>query len=150
MEEPEPVAGNAGGIGRRREHAAGAVAGAAAGVLLGFLLGDRGVWIVAISVGALVAALVALAVSADRHRRPATAVAVALGLLVAGSLAALLALAGRVGESPWPAGVPLALWVLFGVLWLLPLLLTGLGYALTFELPAGDERDEPVEREEAP
>jgi hypothetical protein len=60
---------------------------------------------------------------------------VALGLVIAGSLAALLALAGRLGTSPWPLGVPLALWVLFGGLWLVPLALTGLGYALSFDAP---------------
>jgi hypothetical protein len=33
--------------------------------------------------------------------------------------------------------VPLALWVLFGGLWLVPLALTGLGYALSFDAPPG-------------
>jgi hypothetical protein len=62
-------------------------------------------------------------------------VAAVLGLLIAGSLAALLALAGRLETAPWPLGVPLALWILFGGLWLVPLALTGLGYALSFEAP---------------
>jgi hypothetical protein len=123
------------GVERRREHAAGAVAGAAGGLLVGFLLGERGVWIVALSAGALIGGLIVLAVAGERRRRRATAVAVALGLLVAGSLAALLALAGRLGTAPWPLGVPLALWILFGGLWLVPLALTGLGYAASFEAP---------------
>jgi hypothetical protein len=62
-------------------------------------------------------------------------VAAVLGLTIAGSLAALLALAGRLETAPWPLGVPLALWILFGGLWLVPLALTGLGYALSFEAP---------------
>lgn len=135
------------GSERWREHAAGTVVGAAAGILLGFLLGERGAWIVALSSGALVAGLVGLAVAGERRRRRATVVAVVLGLLVAGSLGALVALAGRVGEAPWPGGVPAALWVLFGGLWLLPLVLTGLGYALAFEVSSDDDR---TEGEEAP
>ncbi|HEX2162943.1 MAG TPA: hypothetical protein VHM02_03235 [Thermoanaerobaculia bacterium] len=122
---------------RRRERAAGAVAGAAGGVLVGLLLGERGAWIVALAAGVLTAGLIVLAVDGERWRRRATRVAAALGVLVAGSLAALLALAGRLAESPWPGGVPLALWVLFGGLWLLPLALTGLGYALSFDAAPG-------------
>lgn len=133
-------AGGGGAARERREHAAGAVAGAAGGLLLGFLLGERGLWIVALSAGVLIAGLIVLAVAGERRRRRATAVAAVLGLLVAGSLAALLALAGRVPVVPWPLGVPLALWVLFGGLWLVPLVLTGLGFAWSFDArPRGDE-----------
>lgn len=120
---------------RRREHAAGAVAGAAGGLLVGFLLGERGVWIVALSAGVLIAGLILLAVAGERRRRRSAAVAGVLGAMIAGSLAALLALAGRLDAAPWPLGVPLALWILFGGLWLVPLALTGLGYALSFEAP---------------
>lgn len=129
------MSGAASGVERRREHAAGAVAGAAGGLLVGFLLGERGVWIVALSAGALIGGLIVLAVAGERWRRRATVVAVVLGLVIAGSLAALLALGGRLETAPWPLGVPLALWVLFGGLWLVPLALTGLGYALSFEAP---------------
>jgi hypothetical protein len=141
-----PGAGGGGAAERRREHAAGAVAGAAGGVLVGFLLGERGVWIVALSAAALIAGLIVLAVAGERRRGRATAVAVALGLVIAGSLAALLALAGRLGTAPWPLGVPLALWVLFGGLWLVPLALTGLGYAFSFEPPppAGPPSEPPA------
>lgn len=130
---------------RRREHAAGAVAGAAGGLLVGFLLGERGMWIVALSAGALIGGLIVLAVAGERWRRRATAVAAVLGLVIAGSLAALLALAGRLETAPWPLGIPLALWILFGGLWLVPLALTGLGYALSFEEPprADPPREEP-------
>ncbi|HEX6203571.1 MAG TPA: hypothetical protein VF100_11255 [Thermoanaerobaculia bacterium] len=133
-------AGGGGAARDRREHAAGAVAGAAGGLLVGFLLGERGLWIVALATGVLIAGLIVLAVAGERRRRRATAVAAVLGLLVAGSLAALLALAGRAGEAAWPLGVPLALWVLFGALWLVPLALTGLGFAASFDpRPGGGE-----------
>jgi hypothetical protein len=147
------AAGEGGAAERRREQAAGAVAGAAGGLLVGFLLGERGVWIVALAAGVLVAGLVVLAVAGERRRRRSAAVAGALGVLVAGSLAALLALAGRLAESPWPLGVPLALWVLFGGLWLVPLVLTGLGFAWGFEAPerAAPPADRPAPAEaEAP
>ena len=127
------AAGEGGAAGRRRENAAGAVAGAAGGLLVGFLLGDRGVWIVALSAGALIVGLIVLATAGEPRRRRAAAVAAALGLLVAGSLAALLALSGRLATASWPLGVPLALWVLFGGLWLVPLVLTGLGFAWSFD-----------------
>lgn len=138
MAAGDGAAGDGGGAERRREHAAGAVAGAAGGLLLGFLLGDRGVWIVALSAGVLVAGLIVLAVAGERRRRRAAVLAAALGGLVAGSLAALLALSGRLATAPWPLGVPLALWILFGGLWLVPLVLTGLGFAWSFDVPAAD------------
>lgn len=58
--------------------------------------------------------------------------AVLLALLVGSSLALLL-LRGRVETAPWVAGLPLAAAVQLGGLFLAPLLLVALAYALTFD-----------------
>jgi hypothetical protein len=57
----------------------------------------------------------------------------ALFVLVAGALGALLALAGRSAEAAWWSGLPLAAWIQLGVLFLGPLPLVGLAYALTHD-----------------
>ena len=61
--------------------------------------------------------------------------AVLLGVfgLLAGSFLALFALRGRVEELTWIAGLPLAAVVQLAGLWLVPLLLVSLAYALTFD-----------------
>jgi hypothetical protein len=125
------------GADRWRLAAGLAAAALALAGLAGFLAGGRaGSWLAAACAAGLPAALLPLAVAGQRRRRRVLAVAVVLGLSLAASLAGLLVLAGRLAEAPWPAGVPLALWLLFAGLWLVPLLVTGLGHAWAF---AGEE-----------
>ena len=60
-------------------------------------------------------------------------VLVSLLLLFAGSLLAMLALAGRVAELPWIGGLPLAAAILVYGLWLVPLVIVVVAYALSFD-----------------
>ena len=77
--------------------------------------------------------LIALAlVRRRRLGRNALALAV-LAVLLVGSTAAMLALRGGGVDGPRLAGLPLSLAVLLGGIWLVPLLLTGLAHALTFD-----------------
>ena len=77
--------------------------------------------------------LIALAlVRRRRLGRNALALAV-LAVLLVGSTAAMLVLRGGGVDGPRLAGLPLSLAVLLGGIWLVPLLLTGLAHALTFD-----------------
>lgn len=92
-------------------------------------------------------ALIALAVARTGRLGPLWAPLAVLLVLLVGCTAAMLALRGRVLEAPWLGGLPLAAAIQLYGLWLAPLLLVALAYALTFdryELPAGE-----IERLEA-
>ncbi|MEM7049228.1 MAG: hypothetical protein AAF604_06190 [Acidobacteriota bacterium] len=57
----------------------------------------------------------------------------ALALLLGAGFAGMAVLAGHLAEAPWVAGLPLAtVWFLVSV-WLAPLVLVSLVYALTFD-----------------
>ncbi|RMH22310.1 MAG: hypothetical protein D6696_03740 [Acidobacteria bacterium] len=86
-------------------------------------------------------ALIALG-AARRGRLGPLALPLALLLVIlVAALAGMLALRGRVADGPWFGGLPLAAALeLYGI-FLLPLLLVGLAYALTFDrhfLPDGE------------
>lgn len=68
------------------------------------------------------------------------------GLLVIleGCLLGMLALAGRVLDAPWVGGLPLAAALQLYGMWLGPLVLVALAYALTFE--SFSLRDEDLEQ----
>jgi len=78
-------------------------------------------------------ALVGLA--AGRRRGGALLGRWLLGLLVIleGSSVAVLLLRGQVADGPWIAGLPVAAVIQLVGLWLAPLVLVGLVYALTFD-----------------
>jgi hypothetical protein len=133
-EEPE-------GSGGRLARAA--VAGSALAALAALLAGGRwGEWVFAAAAVAMPVALCALgAVRRGRFGGPlAVALAVLLAVL-AGSFLVLFLLRGRLPDGPWIAGLPLAPAVLLGGVWLLPLALVGLAYALTFERQGITEED---------
>lgn len=106
-----------------------AVAGLAAGaVFLGCLLpGQTGTWSLAVGAALLPVALIALgAKTRERSAAGFRVVLAVLTLLVLGTLGALILLhrAGRTGAT--------GLLLLLSGIWLLPLILTGLGHALTY------------------
>ena len=78
-------------------------------------------------------ALIALAVGEDGILGPRRAPLLLLLLLLEGSGIAMLALRGRVADGPWLAGLPAGAVVLLWGLWLAPLPLVTLTYALTFD-----------------
>jgi len=124
----------------RRRWAAGGLAAVTAAGLAGLLAGGGvGLWSAAIAFALWPSALVLLATAGQRRWRW---IALAAGLLAASlgaSLGGLLLLRGRLAESPWPGGVPLALWLLFAGLWLVPLVVTGLGHGLAFDGADADD-----------
>jgi len=68
-------------------------------------------------------------------------VLIALAVLLNGSVLALLGLRHGVVDGPWLGGMPLAAAVQVWGLWLGPLILVALAYALTFERLGIDQRD---------
>jgi hypothetical protein len=105
-------------------------------VLPGLFPGASGDWLLAALTGALPVALMAIGAlhggPADRAGRVVGRILLALGALLAAASLGVLALSGR-PPSPSLAGLPpAALFQLVG-LWLLPLPLATLGYALTFD-----------------
>jgi Zn-dependent protease with chaperone function len=82
--------------------------------------------------GACPFALMALG-AARRGRLGAAALPIALALVVVElSLAGMLALRGRVVDGPWLAGLPLAAALEIYGIFLLPLAVIALGFALSF------------------
>jgi hypothetical protein len=87
----------------------------------------------ALLVAAYPVALIAIAVSHDGSIGPLRQPLLLLLFLLEGSTIAMLVLRGHVLTAPWVAGLPLSAAIqIFGV-WLAPLLVVGLGYALTFD-----------------
>jgi hypothetical protein len=113
--------------------ALGFLAGAAPALLLAMLLNGRaGAVIFAVLAAAFPVALMALGASRrGRLGRLAWPLLAVLGLLE-GCVVGMLALAGRVAEGPWLFGLPLAAVLELGGLFLLPLPIVVLAYALTF------------------
>ena len=78
-------------------------------------------------------ALIALAVSRDGRIGPLGLPLLVLLILLEGCAVGMLILRGQVLTAPWVGGLPLAAAIqLYGV-WLAPLLLVALAYALTFD-----------------
>lgn len=92
-------------------------------------------------------ALIVLAVARDGRLGPLRAPLTLLLLLLEGSAVAMLVLRGRVLDGPWVGGLPAATAVLLYGLWLAPLPIVGLAYALTFD--HFDIRDEDLRRFES-
>lgn len=87
----------------------------------------------AVLVMAYPVALIALAVSRDGRIGPLGLPLLALLILLEGCAAGMLILRGQVLTAPWVGGLPLAAAIqLYGV-WLAPLLIVALAYALTFD-----------------
>ena len=78
----------------------------------------------------------------DRGRLGAAALPIGLALaIVELSLLGMLAFRGRVLDGPWVVGLPLAAALQIYGIFLLPLAVTALGFALTFRRFAVDEKD---------
>ncbi len=113
---------------------------ASPGVLLAFWLGGSvGELLFALVAAVFPVALIVLAVVG--RRRPARLVVplLALSVVLVGSLVAIWLLRGRVDELPWIGGLPLAAAIQLYGLWLVPLLLVALAYALTFDTGSLDD-----------
>lgn len=82
-------------------------------------------------------ALAALGAARGRRGGAVLAVLAAVGLALEAAFFTLLALAGRVPETPWPGGLPLAVWVLLAGVWGVPLVVVPLLYAWSFEPEEG-------------
>lgn len=95
--------------------------------------GPRGEVVFALLVVAFPLALIALGATRRGRLGPLRLPLVALGLILEGSLVALLLLRGRVEELPWVGGLPLVAAIQVYCMALLPLGLVVLAYALTFE-----------------
>jgi len=77
-------------------------------------------------------ALVVVGACRDGRLGPLAWPLVALTLILEGSVATMLWWRGRVADGPWVAGLPISAAVMIYGLFLAPLLLVGLAYALTF------------------
>lgn len=116
---------------------------AAVAVLLGCILASpAGSWLLTAGAALLPVSLMAHAVRRHGATRGARYVLLALAILLGGTLTVLLRRHTIGGTAT--TGLPL---LLLG-LWFLPLLLTGLGYAVTFVPRAGRRGTEPEGSEE--
>lgn len=116
---------------------------AAVAALLGCILAPpAGPWLLTAGAALLPVALMAHAVRRQGATRSARYVLLALAILLGGTLTVLLR--GHTTGATTATGLPL---LLLG-LWFLPLLLTGLGYAVTFAPRAGHRDADPEGSEE--
>lgn len=121
------------GIGGASRVLAPSVVVAAAGALL--VPGGNGPYVAAAGVGAAILAVWITGSSGGlpgrdtRRRDRLTAVGLAL------SVGAGTALAAGIFDGPGPFGLPRSLWGLLLGVWLLPLVITSLGFALSFRPP---------------
>jgi hypothetical protein len=117
-----------------RGAAAGLLAICCLAVLAGQLVGGpAGPWLLALGSAGAIPALMLLGVGGRRgssHRRGAVAVIVALGVVLVASTAGLVAVSGHPGV--W-LGLSPGLLVLLAGVWLVPLVLVGVGFGLTYE-----------------
>ncbi len=111
-------------------------------VLLSFVVGGPAAEVVfTILVMGFPVALIALATARKGRLGPPLRLPLFLLLVVLeGTSVGMLALRGKVMALPWFAGLPLAA-VLLLVLWLAPLPVVALGYALTFERRGFDQEE---------
>ena len=117
-------------------------------LLVCFLAGGRLAEAVFVAlVMAFPVALMVIALASHPSFRPLRLVLVALLLVLEGSGMAMLWLQGRVTDGPWIAGLPAGTFVLLFGLWLVPLPLVALSYALTFG--RHDLSDEDLQRLES-
>lgn len=95
--------------------------------------GPWGEIVFALLVVAFPVALIVLGAAQRGRLGPLRLPLVALGLILEGSLIALLLLRGRIEALPWVGGLPLVAAIQVYCMALLPLGLVALAYALTFE-----------------
>ena len=114
-----------------------AVLAAGSVVCLAALLvgGPAAVWVFALVSLLLPPALIALSVPAGRPGM--VVLLVGLVALLEGSAVAILSL-GAASSQPYFFGLPLSTLIMLVGLGLAPLVLVGLGHAITFEPPSGD------------
>ena len=114
-----------------------AVAAASFAALLALVAGGRWAeWTFAAAAVVFPVALSALGASRrGRLGRPLLLPLAGLLTFLAGSFFLLFLLRGHLADGPWIAGVPLAPAVLLVGVWLLPLALVGLAYALDLREP---------------
>ena len=86
-------------------------------------------------------AFIVVGVAGRQSPGPLTLPLLALLVILVGSGLAMLAFRGRVLDGPWVGGLPLAAGVQLYVLFLGPLLLVALAYALTFDRYGIRDRD---------
>ncbi len=111
-------------------------------ILVSFSLPGRlGEVLFAVLAVAFPVALILLGASRKGRIGRRGAILLALLLVLEGSVLGMLALAGRVLEGPWLGGLPLAAALQLYGMWLLPLALVALAYALTFESFTLNEED---------
>lgn len=117
-----------------RRAALGFLTVASPAVLLLFWLGGAvGELLFALVAAAFPIALIVLGVARRRGLGRLTAPLLALSVILAVALVAIWLLRGRVDELPWIGGLPLAAAIQLYGLWLVPLLLVTLAYALSFD-----------------
>jgi len=103
-------------------------------VLLSFLVpGIVSEYLFATLAGGFPVALIGLAAGRRRGGTPLGGWLLGLLVLLEGATVAMLLLRGRVADGPWIGGLPVAAVIQLVGLWLAPLVLVGLVYALTFD-----------------
>jgi len=111
-----------------------ATAAASPLVLISFFLpGVAGELTFAVLAVALPVTLIAVGAARGGRLGPLAAPLLVLLVLLESSVLAMLALRGRVTDLPWILGLPLPAAIQLYVMWLLPLGLVALVYALTFD-----------------
>lgn len=95
-------------------------------------------------------ALIALGAARRGRLGPLAWILLALGVVLGVTILALLGLRGRVVDGPWLFGLPAGLALQLLGLFIVPLLITGFGYAWTFERSGFGTRDLEVLRQRFP
>lgn len=98
-----------------------------------WVAGPVGEIVFALLATAFPVALIALGAARRGRLGPLRLPLLVLTLILEGSVVAMLAVRGRVLELPWVAGLPLAAAIQLYGMWLAPLALVALAYALTFD-----------------
>jgi hypothetical protein len=115
-------------------------------VLAGQLAGGaEAAWPMAAGIAGSVTALMLFGVAAMREggaRRGALAVVVAMGCVLAVSVLGIVALSADGEGGAWLGASP-GLVVLLAGVWLVPLVLVGIGHGLTFDRPRHEEERDP-------
>jgi hypothetical protein len=98
-----------------------------------FLSSELGALLFTLLAVAFPVALIALGASRKGRLGPLTAPLLVLLLILEGSALGMFLLRGRIMEVAWFGGLPLAAALEIYAMWILPLGLVALAYALTFE-----------------
>ena len=119
--------------------AAGLAVAAASLVLIGGgVRGSETGWVIALATGAAVIAVWVAGASGPGRRPLRSRSERVTSVLLGASLLGGILLAAGIGDGPGPWGLPRSLWGLLLGVWLIPLVVTSIGFAVSFRTREGE------------